>query len=91
MSRTRDSYTATQDMYLDAAGKLVPGDSPMAATLLARKGQEIPRSVAEVFGLGKTKKVAAKENTRRVDKLRKQPVEDKSRHGGAIGSKDDDV
>jgi len=86
----RDSYTATQDMYLDVHGDLIAGDDPRAATLLARKGQEIPRSVAELFGLSKTKKVAVKEKTARVDKLRKQPVHDKSLHGGATDSKDAD-
>lgn len=44
--------TADQDYFLDDKGE-VTTDTEKAAILLIRKGQDIPKDMADAFGIGK--------------------------------------
>lgn len=50
--------TADKDYFLDGDGK-VTTDQDAAATLLIRKGQDIPADMAEQYGIGKSSKAKA--------------------------------
>lgn len=44
--------TADKDYFLNKNGELAEGEAD-AATLLIRKGQEIPKDMADKYGIGK--------------------------------------
>ena len=43
--------TSNSDVFVDATGKIVAGDSPEAALKIASKGVVIPRKIAARYGI----------------------------------------
>lgn len=48
---TRGDYVATERLYVDAEGNVVPSGSPAAVSLLVAAGRAIPNALARQYGL----------------------------------------
>lgn len=69
-------FTVTDRLYVDAEGKIVPGDSGKAVALFSTPGKEIPLAEAEALGLVKPER---KQADKPADKQRKVAPKNKSR------------
>jgi len=74
--------TADKDYFLDVEGNVVT-DEETAHQLLIRKGQEIPKEMADRYGIGKVAQPEAKADEKTVKKAKatenkaEKPTEDK--------------
>lgn len=71
------SGTASEDYFLDDEGNLTT-DEAAAATLLIRKGQEVPKEMADKYGIGKvaqTDETAADTVSEKAEKPSKNKAE----------------
>jgi hypothetical protein len=67
--------TADQDYFLDDKGE-VTTDTEKAAMLLIRKGQDIPKDMADTYGIGKVAQQA--DGDEESEKLAKKPANKKA-------------